>query len=124
MIEFQFYFEVLIKRNRIEITFQELVSKTMIKDSWASEANIVAVAILLKKPIWVFNKCFSGNLNVIHKFTIETNSLQPITIGLSDFHFFPILFKENEIQITKQSLDFNFLGQMPNIEYLYDGDLI
>jgi len=115
MIEYQAYFEILLKKNKYEYGFEEFIKATMVKDAWACEINIVSVTILLNRQIWVFNESKNEQSNVITKFVIEINDEQPITIGLTSNHFFPILFQTNHMPISKKSLDYNFLDNIPKL---------
>ena len=95
-------FESLVSELRLEslntlykgdytYSFKEFIEKTVNKNKWSTELNIISIMILLNRSILCYFKGTSGTVNR-YRYDLPQvkNKDNPIRIGIMDNHFFPL----------------------------------
>ena len=93
MLEYEHFFTNLMKHQSFDYTysFKEFIEKTVNKNEWSTELNIISIMILLNRSILCYFKGTSGTVNR-YRYDLPQvkNKDNPIRIGIMDNHFFPL----------------------------------
>ena len=110
LLEFENIFSKVLEKNNYDFDFDSFLLRTSKRDAWGCEINILALSLLTKRKIISYNPSLKHltNNRLIFSFN-EAENVDPLMIGFSHNHFFPILQEQhqstNEIIINK---DFSF----------------
>ena len=123
MIDYELFFKNLMINLNYEYSFEEFLIKTCGNKEWATEINILSIAILLNRTIYIYNPTNDMDTNIRHKFTIKDSDIAPILVGLCESHFFPVLINNEILSYTKKCRDVIFLKDQQVVSLdLYETD--
>lgn len=121
LIDYENYFKSLMINMKYEYSFEEFLINTCKNKEWATEINVLSIAFLLNRSVFIYNSTNNQEINIRHEFSAEKSEILPILIGLCSSHFFPILLNEKIISYKKQIRDFKFLQDKQGVVInLYD----
>lgn len=89
--------EILVRRGYNKTIAN--IAYDLIKDrAWASDIIIGILSLLLKRPIYNYSiNDFKKSMNFIFILDREYENNEPVTIALYNYHFVPLLRKQNNI---------------------------
>ena len=112
LFEEEEYFKALINICEENLSIRTFICNSCKLGEYARVLNILSSSIMLRRKIFSYNVSNNPNLCCYWKFDPEhlnSNSSNPITIGLVNEHFFPIFSSLKEYKQFKQHNELNFL---------------
>lgn len=105
LIENEAAFIRLMKKHFYQYKFNGFVCQTARRSEWGNELNILSLAILLKRNIFVYSESSKSSIICRTLYQGGNKEAAPIFIGHSHNHFFPILSNSNIIKKEKKTLN-------------------
>jgi hypothetical protein len=109
LLKYEQFFSLVLQKYKYGFCFKDFVASTCRRSEWGCELNILAIAILLEKQVYCYNKKTRKNLKSRVKYSTKQSNCPEVRIGICDSHFFPILVKGDNNELP--SIETEFLSQ-------------
>ena len=124
LFEYEIFFKYLMIRFLYSYTFKKFILNTCKTRQWGNELNILSISILLNRKVTSYSEAANAYSNINNRliFNLKEYITEPILIGISNLHFFPIVIND-QILLTKIYLnkDVKFLEGIKKEEIkIYD----
>ena len=124
LFEYEIFFKYLMIRFLYSYTFKKFILNTCKTRQWGNELNILSISILLNRTVISYSEAANAYSNINNRliFNLKEYITEPILIGISNLHFFPIVIND-QILLTKIYLnkDVKFLEGIKKEEIkMYD----
>ena len=93
LLQYRDLFELILTSNMETETFESFVLRTLAKNAWGTNNNILAISLLFERTLFTFSYNSTVQRPYRYKYELEASFKQPITIGFYRSHFAAILPK-------------------------------